>query len=107
MLTSVLRIHMRSIVSVAVATIALFAGPASAEDMSAEQRATAHWIVEQARAWADQACGGKWVISDLLADDFRGTAPKGVRYEKPTGPPPPRTDSSNSLPPPNRQEEEK
>lgn len=77
------------IVVIAAATIALFAGPASAEDMSAEQRATAQWIVEQARAWADQACGGKWVISDLLADDFRGTAPKGVRYEKPTGQPPP------------------
>jgi hypothetical protein len=77
------------LVVLAAATIALFAGPASAEDMSPEQRATAQWIVEQARAWADQACGGKWVISDLLADDFRGTAPKGVRYEKPTGPPPP------------------
>jgi hypothetical protein len=79
----------RSFVGVAVASIALFAGPACAEDMSAEQRATAHWMVEQAIAWADQACGGKWVISDLLADDFRGTSPKGTRYEKPTGQPSP------------------
>jgi hypothetical protein len=72
----------------AVVTMALFAGPAPAEEMSVEQRATAQWIVEQARAWADQACGGKWVVSELLADDFKGTAPKGSRYEKPTEPPP-------------------
>lgn len=44
-------------------------------------------MVKQAKAWSDQACGGKWVISDLLADDFRGTSPKGVRYEKPKGEP--------------------
>jgi len=46
-------------------------------------------MIEQAKAWADQACGGKWVISDLLADDFRGTSPKGTRYQKPSGEPPP------------------
>lgn len=59
-----------------------------ANEMTPEQAATAKWMIEQATAWADQACGGKWVISDLLADDFRGTAPKGARYGKPTGEPP-------------------
>lgn len=44
---------------------------------------TERWMIEQARAWADQACGGPWVISALFADDFRGTAPKGTRYDKP------------------------
>lgn len=45
-----------SLIGLVVFVVALFAGPASAEELSAEQRATAHWIVEQARAWADQAC---------------------------------------------------
>lgn len=44
---------------------------------------TERWMIEQARAWADQACGGRWVVSELFADDFHGTAPKGARYGKP------------------------
>jgi hypothetical protein len=78
----------RPFIAIVVAGVSISAGPALAEDMPAKQRATAQWMIEQARAWADQACGGKWVISDLLADDFRGTAPKGSRYDKPTGKPP-------------------
>jgi hypothetical protein len=70
------------------ASAVICAQAAIAEDLSAEQRATAAWMAEQSRAWANQACGGKWVISDLLADDFKGTAPKGSRYEKPSGEPP-------------------
>jgi hypothetical protein len=64
-----------------------FGCSALAANLSAEQKETASWMVEQAKAWSDQACGGKWVISDLLADDFRGTSPKGTRYGKPTGVP--------------------
>jgi len=74
--------------AIVLASFATLTGSAIAGEMTARQRATAQWIVERARAWADQACGGKWVISDLLADDFRGTSPKGTRYEKPTGEPP-------------------
>jgi hypothetical protein len=33
------------------------------------------------------ACGGKWVATTLLADDFKGTAPNGNRYVKPAGEP--------------------
>lgn len=68
--------------------VATLSTSAFAADMTPEQSATAKWMIEQATAWADQACGGKWVISDLLADDFQGTAPKGIRYGKPTGEPP-------------------
>jgi hypothetical protein len=75
------------IVAIVIASVSMFAATATAEEMTAKQRATALWIVERARAWADQACGGKWVISDLLAKDFKGTSPKGTRYEKPTGEP--------------------
>jgi hypothetical protein len=74
----------RRIVTVVVASVSILAGVAAAEEIPAEQRTAARWMIEQSKAWADQACGGKWVISDLLAEDFRGTSPKGTRYEKPT-----------------------
>jgi len=78
----------RAIVFCLAASAVICAQAAIAGDLSAEQRATATWMAEQSRAWADQACGGKWVISELLADDFKGTAPRGSRYEKPSGEPP-------------------
>lgn len=78
---------MKSNVIVAIVIVGTFGGPALAADLSTQQKEAASWMVEQAKAWSDQACGGKWVISDLLADDFRGTSPKGVRYEKPKGEP--------------------
>jgi len=71
-----------------MAIVSVLTGTAFAGDTAPERNATARLIIERARAWADQACGGKWVISDLLADDFRGTSPEGTRYEKPTGEPP-------------------
>ena len=80
--------YTRQIVATLAAAVFMTAGPAFADVMPVKDRATALWMVEQARAWADQACGGKWVISDLLADDFKGTSPKGTRYEKPAGEPP-------------------
>jgi hypothetical protein len=80
---------MRQLVAIAIAGVSIFAGCAIAEDTSAERSATARWMIEQAKAWAGQACGGKWVISDLLADDFKGTSPRGTRYEKPPSKPEP------------------
>jgi hypothetical protein len=78
----------RSLAFVVSSSVWLFATSATADDVPADARATANWMIEQSKAWADQACGGKWVISDLLADDFKGTSPKGSRYEKPSGEPP-------------------
>jgi hypothetical protein len=69
----------RTVVYALVAIVSTLEGEALAGDMSAEESATAKWMIEQAKAWADQACGGKWVITDLLADDFHGTSPKGTR----------------------------
>jgi len=43
----------------------------------------AQWMISQAKAWAEQSCGQPWVLSDLLAADFRGTSPGGSRYGKP------------------------
>jgi len=41
-------------------------------------------MIEQERAWAEQSCGKPWVLSKLLAEDFRGTSPRGTRYDRPT-----------------------
>jgi len=71
-----------------IVLVPFMTGPALAEDNAVAGNETKEWMIGQARAWAEQACGGKWVISDLLADDFRGTSPKGARYDKPTGAPP-------------------
>ena len=78
----------RPIVALVVASFSLCVSPALAEEMPAKHNSTVQWMIEQARAWANQACGGKWVISELFAEDFKGTSPKGGRYEKPTGEPP-------------------
>ena len=80
--------HGRAVLAVAIAVAAAFPGAASAREVPAsDDGATAKWMIEQERAWADMACGGKWVASELLADDFQGTAPKGVRYAKPASEP--------------------
>jgi hypothetical protein len=78
----------RSIATLAFASLLVCAAPTIAEDISASRSETTRWMIEQAKAWADQACGGKWVMTELLADDFKGTSPKGSRYEKPKGAPP-------------------
>jgi hypothetical protein len=80
---------MKTLVAVIVITSSsVLPALAHADDVPSKESETAKWIIEQAKAWADQACGGKWVISELLADDFHGTSPKGTRYGKPTGDPP-------------------
>ncbi len=69
-------------VSVSISACSTLSG-----DSGATQRATSQRMIEQERAWAVMACGGKWVASELLADDFEGTAPNGGRYVKPAGQP--------------------
>jgi hypothetical protein len=55
---------------------------ASADVLPAQDNATAKWMVEQEKAWAEMACGGRSVVA-VFADDFHGTSPKGARYGKP------------------------
>ncbi|MHA6206247.1 nuclear transport factor 2 family protein [Dyella soli] len=65
----------------------LCVGSALADDIPAKDGATAQWMIVKERAWANMACGGEWVASEILADDFQGTAPKGARYSKPASAP--------------------
>jgi hypothetical protein len=77
----------RASASFLIAGIFTFLSPVFAQDAPANRNATTQFITSRAKAWAEQACGGKWVISEILAEDFRGTSPKGTRYEKPSGEP--------------------
>lgn len=70
-------------VALMMACVASTAAMAVAGDAPADADKTAKWMVEQERAWAEQACGHPWVLTELLAADFHGTSPKGKRYDKP------------------------
>ena len=61
---------------------ALCASNAGAAGQSEEEAATSKWMVEQERTWAQQECGQKSILKELLADDFYGTSPKANRYTK-------------------------
>jgi len=71
----------------AAALVSMSAVTAFAEGIPAKDGATAKWMIVKERAWANMACGGEWVATEILADDFQGTAPKGIRYGKPTSAP--------------------
>lgn len=79
----------RAFIGAVVVCASSLAGEAPAGEAPDDARRTAQWMIEQERAWAEQSCGGRWVLSDLLAADFRGTSPKGRRYDKPAGEPAP------------------
>ena len=44
--------------------------------------ATAKYMVEQERKWAEGVCVNNGVVAGLLADDFQGTSTSGERYAK-------------------------
>jgi uncharacterized protein DUF4440 len=71
-------------VAVALAATALCSTAISgAGEMKGAADGTSKWMIDQETAWAAQECGHKSILADLLADDFRGTSPKGERYDKP------------------------
>jgi uncharacterized protein DUF4440 len=49
---------------------------------AAADNATATYIVNAERQWAEDACTHKKVTEKILADDFQGTSPDGKRYTK-------------------------
>ena len=77
----------RQIMIAVAASVSISACSTPSGEPGAKHGATSQWMVEQERAWANMAGGGKSVASTLLADDFKGTAPNGNRYVKPTGEP--------------------
>lgn len=50
---------------------------------AAENDPVAKHLIEQERRWGIDACHPSNVVAEFLADDFVGTSPKGMLYEKP------------------------
>jgi hypothetical protein len=42
--------------------------------------ATAKYMLDMERQWAEAACTHNDIAQRILADDFQGTAPEGKRY---------------------------
>ncbi|HEY2684101.1 MAG TPA: nuclear transport factor 2 family protein [Steroidobacteraceae bacterium] len=78
---------MKRRITAVITMFCMLMGLASGADLTAEQNAASKHMIELERGWVEQGCGGKWVISEMLASDFWGTAPKGTRYGKPSGEP--------------------
>jgi len=49
---------------------------------AAADDATAKFIIDAERQWAEGACTHNKIAEQILADDFQGTSPEGRRYTK-------------------------
>ncbi len=49
---------------------------------AAADSATAKFIVDAERQWAEDACTHNKITEKILANDFQGTSPEGKRYTK-------------------------
>jgi len=49
---------------------------------AAANDATAKYMLDMERQWAEAACTHNGIAQRILADDFQGTAPEGNRYTK-------------------------
>jgi uncharacterized protein DUF4440 len=49
---------------------------------AAADNATAKFMVDAERQWAEAACNHNRIVEKILAEDFQGTSPEGQRYSK-------------------------
>ncbi|HUA18365.1 MAG TPA: nuclear transport factor 2 family protein [Bryobacteraceae bacterium] len=49
---------------------------------AAPDDATAKWLIEMERQWAEAECTHRVIVQTILADDFEGTSPEGKLYSK-------------------------
>jgi hypothetical protein len=74
--------HFR-IFTVSTTAIFLFAPAHPQQSHSAsDDDATAKFIIEKERKWAEGVCVDNGVVAGLLADDFQGTSTSGARFTK-------------------------
>jgi len=64
------------------ATLLLVPSRAQESHWAAADDKTAKYIIEMERKWADGVCIDNGVVAGLLADDFQGTSPTGLRFTK-------------------------
>ena len=50
---------------------------------AAADDATAKFIIDAERQWAEADCSHSNIAAEILAEDFQGTSPEGKRYTKP------------------------
>ena len=67
---------------VALAIITVVAAHGQQGRWAAAGDATAKFIVNAERQWAEEACTHNGMTEKILADDFEGTSPDGKRYTK-------------------------
>jgi hypothetical protein len=74
----------KRIVTCLSAVAFLFAASVLAEEgrWADANDATAQALIARERQWAEQTCTHTMVVDTLLADDFQGTSPDGVRYSR-------------------------
>ena len=49
---------------------------------AAADNATAKFMIDGERKWAEAACTHNKIAEKIFADDFQGTSPEGKRYTK-------------------------
>jgi hypothetical protein len=62
--------------------IAVFAARGQVGQWAATYNATAKFMVDSERQWAEAACDHNRITEKILAEDFQGTSPTGQRYPK-------------------------
>src|ERR1700746_2203271 len=79
-----LRIFSAAIGAVAAGGMLLLVPAAHAQQShwSSANDKTAQYIIAMERKWAEGVCVDNGVVAGLLADDFQGTSPKGMRFTK-------------------------
>ena len=71
---------------VACLVLALLVGvamPAQQSRWASADDATAKFMIDAERQWAEAACNHNQIADKILADDFQGTSTEGKRYSKP------------------------
>jgi len=72
----------RILTSVLFGIVTVVAAQGQQGKWAAADDATANFIVDAERQWAEAACNHNKITAKVLADDFQGTSPEGKRYTK-------------------------
>ena len=75
---------MKQLTKLSIAVVTILALPALAQQSrwAAPDDATAKFMIDSERQWAEAACTHNKIAQQILADDFQGTSTAGERYTK-------------------------
>jgi hypothetical protein len=65
------------------AIVTVSTAPGQQARWAAKDDATAKFIIDAERQWAEADCTHNNIAAEILAEDFQGTSPVGKRYTKP------------------------